>query len=521
MLNGNSRPKFRDFFARPFDAIVVVIALLAFSFAAHNAYSGLGQYGDWYDQGVYLESARLMSRGYQQYTEIFASQPPLWLPAVTLSFHVFGENLLAAQILTATSGLVILVAVMLAAAQVSGRGSGVFAGLLIVLSPTELEWSRVVVPEVPFAALAAIGIALAIRYVRNGNRIWLIAAACAIACSILIKVLGLFVLPSLVALAIARWASVAGIQRPQRLRHMAADVLIIAITIAVVIGSCSLRSYSGHMWNQVVTFHLVARSVYPSIPVAQRIYLVARFMKDERLLIAVSPLAVLCLLDGFEGAAILAWPAFTFFGLIYQRPLFSHHMIALIPAVAVAVGVGSGYCGALSAAFFRWCSTQSYPIRTAWRAAYLAAAIPVAIVLVREGWLAANQQETLVNTALDEHKDMSMARTIDQNTGPGEMVATDAQSVAFLAERDVPPELADTSFLRIQTGYLSSEEFIKATEKYHVRLLLFWTGRLNTVPGLVEWARANFPRRLDFGNGRVLYMSDDPSDKRMTGRPSS
>ncbi len=197
MLNGNSRPKVLDFFTRPFDAIVVVIALLAFSFAAHNAYSGLGQYGDWYDQGVYLESARLMSRGYRQYTEIFASQPPLWLPAVSLSFHVFGENLLAAQILTATSGLVILVAVMLAAGQVSGRGSGVFAGLLIVLSPTELEWSRVVVPEVPFAALAAIGMALAIRYVRNGNRIWLIAAACAIACSILIKVLGLFVLPSL------------------------------------------------------------------------------------------------------------------------------------------------------------------------------------------------------------------------------------------------------------------------------------------------------------------------------------
>jgi len=511
MLNGNSRAKFRDFFARPFDAIVVVIAVMAFCYAARNAYSGLGRYGDWYDQGVYLESARLMIHGFRPYQEIFASQPPMWLPAVSLFFHLFGTNLLAAQILTATSGLVMLVAVMLSVGQVTGRGSAVFAGLLIVLSPIELEWSRVVVPEVPFAALAAVGMALAIRYVRNGNRFWLIAAACSMACSILIKVLGLFVLPSFVGLVIARWASAAGIQQRKRLRLMTTDMLVVAVAAAAVIGSSMLRSYSGTMWNQVVTFHLVARTVYPSMTIVERIQLIALFMKDERLLIAVSPLAFLCLMDGLEGAAIMAWPVFTLLGLIYQRPLFSHHMIALIPALAVAAGVGSGYCAALSAAFFRWCRTQSDLIRGAWRAAYVAAAVAVAVVLVGEGWIAANQQQILVSKVLDERKDIGIAQTIDQNTRPDEMMATDAQSVAFLAERDVPPELADTSFLRIQTGYLTSEEFIKASEKYHVRLLLFWTGRLNTLPGLVEWARANFPRRLDFGNGRVLYMSADPS----------
>jgi hypothetical protein len=513
MLRGNLRPKFFEAISRHLDAIVVVIAVSVFCYAARNAYSGLGKYGDWYDQGVYLESARLMIHGFRPYKDIFDSQPPLWLPLLSLSFHLFGTNLLAGQILTATSGLIVLIAVVLAAGQVNGRAAGLGAGLLIVLSPTELEWSRVVVAEVPFAALASVGMALAIRYVRNGNRFWLVAATSLIACSILIKVLGLFVLPALVALVIARGESVAGIDRYQRLRLIAGDMAIIAGTSAAIVGSCLLPSHS-EMWNQVVTFHFVARSVYPSLPIPQRIYLIARFMKDERLLLAALPLAVLCLLGGYEGAAILAWPAFTFLGLMYQRPLFSHHMIALIPAVAVAAGVGAGYCGALSAAFFRWCATRSNRMRTAWQAAYVAAALAVAVVLFRAGWLAANQQEIFVNNVLDERKDVSIAQTIDQNTGPGEMVATDAQSVAFLAERDVPPELADTSFLRIQTSYLSSEQFIRASEKYHVRLLLFWTGRLNTVPGLVQWARANFPRRLDFGNGRILYMSADPSTKR-------
>src|SRR5208282_183952 len=102
-------------------------------------------------------------------------------------------------------------------------------------------------------ALAAVGMALAIRYVRNGNRFWLIAAACSMACSILIKVLGLFVLPAFVGLVIARWASAAGIQQRQRLRLMSTDMFIVAATAAAVIGSSFLRSCSGTMWNQVVT----------------------------------------------------------------------------------------------------------------------------------------------------------------------------------------------------------------------------------------------------------------------------
>jgi hypothetical protein len=516
MLEGNARLKFFDTISRCSEKVVVIVALLAFSYAARNAYSGLGQYGDWYDQGVYLESARLMLHGFQPYKDIFDSQPPLWLPLLYLSFHIFGINLLAAQILTATSGMVVAIAVMLATAQLTGRASGLFASLLIILSPLELQWSRVVVAEVPFAAFASIGMALAIRYLRNGNRWWLVAAACAIACSVLIKLLGLFVLPALVALVIARWASIAEIDRDKWSRFMAGDIAIIAVTTAVVIGSCLLPTYREQMWNQVVGFHLAARSAFPSLPITQRIFLMYRFMKEDRLLIAASPLALFCLMGGFEGVAILAWPAFTFVGLMYQRPLFSHHMIALIPALAVAVGVGSGYCIALSRKFLQWCATESNRMRTAWSAAYLAAVVAAAVVLMRQGWIAANQQEALVWNSLDERLDIGMAQTIDENTGPDEMIATDAQSVAFLAERDVPPELADTSFLRIKAGYLSSQEFIAASEKYRVRMVLFWTGRLNTMPGLVEWARANFSRHLEVAPGRVLYMTDDLSTKRLT-----
>jgi hypothetical protein len=58
-----------------------------------------------------------------------------------------------------------------------------------------------------------------------------------------------------------------------------------------------------------------------------------------------APLAALCLLGGSEGLAILAWPCFALLGLLAQRPLFDHHMVALIPALTTAIGVGTAYLG--------------------------------------------------------------------------------------------------------------------------------------------------------------------------------
>ena len=75
-------------------------------FAVYCLYFDLSNYNASYDSGVYLESARMMGRGFALYRQIFNSQPPLWLPLIYGSFRLFGENFLAGQLVTATAGLI-------------------------------------------------------------------------------------------------------------------------------------------------------------------------------------------------------------------------------------------------------------------------------------------------------------------------------------------------------------------------------------------------------------------------------
>src|SRR5437868_6810341 len=58
---------------------------------------------------------------------------------------------------------------------------------LMVLSPLYLEGSRIALAEVPALAPAALSVACAIVYAREGRRRWLVAAALLLATSLLVK----------------------------------------------------------------------------------------------------------------------------------------------------------------------------------------------------------------------------------------------------------------------------------------------------------------------------------------------
>ena len=475
-------------------------------FAIHLLYTGLGRYSDSYDAGVYLESARMMGRGFAPYRQIFVSQPPLWLPLICFAFRLFGETFLAGQLVTATAGLITIAAVMLITNQLGGRASSIFAGTLVTLSPVEFEWSRLINADVPSVALTAVGIVLAGRYARNGRRGWLVAASVAIACSILVKLLGLYAVPSLLLFAIARWINAPDINRRQRLRLVGQDFLIIfGIFVAITLLTLALVR-SDQVWNQVVTFHWAGRKVYASGSLSEKWRAMTQLLVGERLLLMLWWLAALCLLGGAEGLAILAWPCFALLGLLDQRPLFDHHMVALIPALAAAIGVGSSYLRVIYALFLRWFSRQIRPIRITVGTVCVIAGLAFLGAGAGQAWIQLADQQKFRRGSAVPSPDLRVVDLVVKNTNPGDMIITDAQGIAFLANRDVPPSLTDTSYLRINSGYLRPQQVIDQAEVYRVRLILLWSWRLSLMPEVARWADERFPHRVDLGSGRVLYL---------------
>ena len=103
-----------------------------------------------------------------------------------------------------------------------------------------------------------------------------------------------------------------------------------------------------------------------------------------------------------------------------------------------------------------------------------------------------------------------MVQALQDHAIPSGPVVTDDQYVAALAGRDTPPELVDTSLVRIATGSLTTEEVERIIRRDDVRVVLFATDRLDRLPGLRAWVEANFQPVKSFGAGETLYIRNAP-----------
>jgi hypothetical protein len=103
---------------------------------------------------------------------------------------------------------------------------------------------------------------------------------------------------------------------------------------------------------------------------------------------------------------------------------------------------------------------------------------------------------------------VEMSSALRAATLPQDLVATDDQYIAGLADRDVPPQLVDTSMVRIMSGYLTASQLESIITRLDIRVILFASGRFNLIPGFSAWVAANYTKVADFGDGNALYMKE-------------
>jgi hypothetical protein len=475
-------------------------------------YSRLG-YSDFYDEGVYLQSARMMVRGYHLYTTIFDSQPPLWLPLVYSSFRLGGLNLFAAQSLIGVTALMTTIAAALSARQLAGWGAAGLAAGAVFFSPMEV-WLTRVSPEIPAIALGTAAMAFAIRYTRRGSHISLGFAAILVTCSLLVKLLGLFTVPALILLVGARQWELADISWPQKGKlFLKENLFVLAIATIIIVGSM-FEFGPTNVWRQAVEFHWSARSVSWVDSLAHRSDSVASVFLDDGLLGILALFAILSIYAGPVGIALIGWIFFTIFGLLSQQPLYEHHLVVLIPPIAVAGALGWEYLPRFAERLRnRWNGTPKAELTNA-----LVLLVDVTVILLLLSAFVVRIADTITNPIPLYRSDLAAAQMIRRLTTPNETILTDAPGIAFLADRDVPPELADTSFLRIATGYLTLGDVVAYSDRRDVRLVLLWSGRLASIPGMKQWLSAKFPYHRVLGHRRELYMIefDSPTAKALS-----
>jgi 4-amino-4-deoxy-L-arabinose transferase-like glycosyltransferase len=452
--------------------IAPALALCTLLVALRVPLLGAGQFD--YDEGVYWASLRALAAGHPIYTSVFSSQPPAFLLTVEPIWAVLGGSITAARLVMLGCGVVsVLSGAVIGARLLGARGAIVMAALLAA-DPLMLRQSVVLQAEGPAIAFGLLGMALASMSMTTERQrvadLWAFGSGLALAIGVLTKLLDVAVAPALVVLICMH-------PDPIRRALMVATGAMVASALLLV----PLGGAWGAMWNQVVGLHLASRS----LPLGQLTDpgFTAAALRESPLL-ALAATGVLMGRGSHIGPVVvgLAWVAGGVAAMLLTHPLWPRHLVSLVPGAALLGTAG----------------LMSVSVRLRHGMAAPATALGVACLL----GLAALGLTTMRSGGSIE----PLVTELDRVAPPSTVVLTDDQFTAAAAGRNVPPEFVDTSFVRIESGGLTTGAIASVLDREGVCAVVLATGRLQKVPGFTQWLKTNYGEVIDLGSGRVIYI---------------
>ena len=477
---------------------ILIVAMIAMAIS-------LTRFSTEYDEGVYWQSLRAMAQGRPLYSAVFGSQPPGFLLGVYPGYRLFGQSIVAGRVTIALYALVGILATYVIGRALGGRWVGALAAGLLALNPRYLQEATTLQAEIPSLALSLVGIALMAVVMQRTHprpqRLLLIAAAgVAFGVAIMMKLLAVVALvPAVLLLAEPLVQEMRERQASrQTFLNSARDIglLLGGVLLACVVILAPFGPQWGALYEQVIGFHLVARGTSSGVgPLANLLLL-----PDITWIVAALGCAVAVWRRMWVALPLLAWLLASVLVLIVQRPLFDPHALILAPPLALLAALGG-------VAALEW-ARSSWNIRAKELLLMAGTLVALGATLLVGLWFDARQLS--VDSAYDGGRRAQMVQALQDHAIPAGLVVTDDQYVAALAGRNTPPELVDTSLVRIATGSLTTGEVERIIGRENVRVVLFATDRLDRLPGLRAWVEANFRPIKSFGSGETLYIRNAP-----------
>lgn len=491
-------------------AVAVAAVLLL---AAGLGLSGLAQRYDLqaYDEGVYWETLRAMSAGQELYSQIFLSQPPAFVLSIYPFYQLLGGTIAAARLGLVVYALLGLVGAYLSGLQLSGRSGGLIALLLAASAKLQLVVPRHLEAEGPANGLLFLALAAALwwwRYRHEARGMLLFGLA-----AVLVTVGSLIKLLDVTGFALLAFMLATALIRDTRRSKMvprlvaAAAVAAAATLLAAAITLAPFAPAWPQLYQQAVQFHLDARHAYP-LNLATNARIIVRHL--------IEPSAALCAL-ALVGLVAALWrrdPRGLFLGgwlvvsgvlLLNQTPLFPRHAVVLLPPLIALSALAIEHLAGLQADI----SQTRRARRGLLISAVLVASATISGFVEQANFIASETQISQRDQPVLE----SLAGDLSAKVRRDQWVITDQQLAAAIADRDTPPHLVDTSWVRIDSGFLTTPELCAAVENPRTAAVLFSTWRLSSrrVAGFRGCVAQHFVLFRDYGRGNALWLRRDGS----------
>jgi 4-amino-4-deoxy-L-arabinose transferase-like glycosyltransferase len=440
--------------------------------------SWIGPHG-WsdYDEGVYLVSARLLNQQYALFSEIFSSQPPLFLVGLAFFLRLFNDAAGAGYLYSLTFGLLALGGVAWLCWETIGRWSAALSVLVLAISPGFVIAAHAVEAEAPMMGLTSLSVACAARYARTRARLWLTAASLLIAAGTLCKLLAV---SAVVPLGVAIMLAALGTEHASIWRRLCRDAALAISCIAVPILAAFVLLSPPQQYDQVIRFHLQSEKVVGLADPSWTTFSTFLGWDIGLLGLAAAGVGAVAALRLRLTLIQFSWLLATVLSVARYYPLFIHHLTVLLPPLAAVAGGAFAALDHGRAPRVRRLSTRL---------------LLVVGVLTYLLWLPFTVQHDADSFAPnDDPVKAAQVAWLQANSNLDDWVVTDNQVLAVAAHRLVPPALDDTSTVRARTGYLSNALLEQATDDPHVHAVLL-TRTLKVLPQYQPyraWLAQNF-----------------------------
>jgi 4-amino-4-deoxy-L-arabinose transferase-like glycosyltransferase len=441
---------------------------------------------DW-DEGVYWQSLESMRHGHRLFVEVFSSQPPFFLAALSPIYNLLGGGIVAGRLPVMVGSLVSLIAIFFIGRALAGPWTGLVVMAIMAFDPLYLELSDRLQADLPCVVIGVVGVAVAAQAYRrgSGSALWVMAGG-VVGLSIMTKLLGIVFLVPLAWLAFGPDGS--------QWRRLAAAGSGLGLAIVLV-----LAPFAGDLsavYRQAIGLHLGARVSEPQSFGEKVNRIVVSYPAVVPGLAALLATAAAAVLRVRWVGMLLAWLAAALAVDLAQGPLFIHHLLVLVAPLSLLAGAAPDLL--LKAA-------------ANGRAAATAMGRPTGIAIAAGS--------VAVVAGLGARAMVSPLPPADASTAPtiaaiamfvpgGVAVVTDEPFAAAYTGHLVPPNLVDQSHARITSGELTSARVEADTEAAGAQAVIFSTGRLDTLSGFPAWVAHHFRLVDDAGSGLKVWVRD-------------
>jgi 4-amino-4-deoxy-L-arabinose transferase-like glycosyltransferase len=440
-----------------------------------------------FDEGNYLGSLDALRHGQSLGRDVFLDQPPGWYLLLVAVSYPFGNSLDGVRIGLTVVGLTSIVAVYLMGRLVGGPLTGVIAASVLAVARPLPAFAGLVESEPACAALAVSAVAFAVYAYRDRTIAWAAyASGVLLAASTAVKLPG-----ATAALPIASLALLCGARAPWW-RRLAWPVAGGATVIAAIV--IAYRHALPQIWHGVFTAHT---RILASRTAESNVHRAATFV-DPR-----TPFGCLVIL-GAVGSIVVAvrgrdrrlllslwlWALAGYAFILSFHPLSDHHFVILAVTLAVPSGIGLGL----------FATHARLPLPAVALATLVIAAFFVAGIV--------KDRNEIVGANMPYPPEIRWAiAQLGEHTSSSKLVVSDLPIVPYLAHRQMPGQLIDTSIGRIGLEDLPPRGVLADIDASHPSAAII--GRMfQTKAAIIDGIRSRFARRLHYQVAGSSYYVD-------------